>query len=82
MELLINIPEWLYQDIQEYLHPTPLDKVIQNGIPLPEEHGALIDADALKLEIADISGDILNPCYGVTYADIDRAPVVIAATKK
>ena len=36
MKLLIDIPEWLYQDIQEYLHPSPLDKVIQNGIPLED----------------------------------------------
>lgn len=48
MKLLIDIPEWLYQDIQEYLHPSPLDKVIQNGIPLPKNHGRLIDADYLK----------------------------------
>lgn len=34
-------------DIQEYLHPSPLDKVIQNGIPLPKNHGRLIDADEL-----------------------------------
>ena len=47
MELIIDIPEWLYQDIQEYLHPSPLDKVIQNGIPLPKGHGRLIDADVL-----------------------------------
>jgi len=53
MKLLIDIPEWLYQDIQEYLHPSPLDKVIQNGIPLPKRHGRLIDADAYRKEMLD-----------------------------
>lgn len=43
MKLIIDIPEWLYQDIQEYLHPSPLDKVIQNGILL----------DDIKTEIAE-----------------------------
>ena len=44
MKLLIDIPEWLYQDIQEYLHPSPLDKVIQQGVPLDAaEYETVID---------------------------------------
>lgn len=44
MKLLIDIPEWLYQDIQEYLHPSPLDKVIQNGVLLDAaEYKAVLD---------------------------------------
>ena len=52
VKLLIDIPEWLYQDIQEYLHPSPLDKVIQQGVPLDAtEYKAVLDIlDKLKVK--------------------------------
>lgn len=47
MKLLIDIPEWLYQDVQEYLHPSPLDKAIMDGVLL-DDMKAKIEDNAIK----------------------------------
>lgn len=52
MKLLIDIPEWLYQDVQEYLHPSSLDKAIMNGVLL-DDMKAKIEDNAVK----DVNGE-------------------------
>ena len=52
MQILINIPEQLYELAQQELimggdMPT-IANAISNGVVLPEGHGRLIDADWLK----------------------------------
>ena len=88
MQIVIDIPKEVYEEIQtKFLNTkvnniTLIDRAIYNGTSLPEGHGGLIDADELTLQIAELSGNILNPCYGVTYSDIKNAPVVIKADKE
>lgn len=52
MKLLIDIPKWLYQDVQEYLHPSPLDNAIMNGVLL-DDMKAKIEDNAIK----DVNGE-------------------------
>ena len=48
IKLLIELPKWYYEELKTFIHPTMIDKAIINGIPLPKNHGRLIDADYLK----------------------------------
>ena len=45
MQIVIDIPEYLYKAIQSYKNPTKEETAIANGTPLPKGHGRLIDAD-------------------------------------
>lgn len=57
MKIVIEIPEERFKDIQRiaqaisYRRLPALEKVIANGIVLPENHGRLIDADAFERSI-------------------------------
>lgn len=85
MQMVISIPDELYSAINEDtygVHRGRIYDIIRDGSPIPKGHGGLIDADELTLQIAELSGDILNPCYGVTYSDIKNAPVIIKADKE
>lgn len=85
MQIVINIPEKLYSAIKEdtySVHHGVIYDAVREGTPIPKGHGGLIDADELALQIAELSGDILNPCYGVTYSDIKNAHVIIKADKE
>lgn len=85
MQIVIDIPEKLYSAIKEDaygVHHGVIYNAVRDGTPIPKGHGGLIDADELTLQIAELSGDILNPCYGVTYSDIKNAPVIIKADKE
>lgn len=55
MRLVIDIPDWYYAELQEFKHPDFVDKAIMDGIPLPKEHGRLIDADAFIATLEDAS---------------------------
>lgn len=50
MKLIIDIPDHLYNVIKnkECTNKNVLTKAVENGTPLPENHGRLIDADYLK----------------------------------
>lgn len=88
MEVVINISENIYnlivggEENRDFVYKSDLMRAILEGTPIPKGHGGLIDADELALQIADLSGDILNPCYGVTYSDIKNAPVIIKADRE
>ena len=84
MQVVINIPDEFYNAINEDtygVHRGRIYDIIRDGSVLPKGHGGLIDADELVLQIAELSGDIVNPCYGVTYSDIKNAPTIIEADK-
>jgi len=61
IELVIKIPEESYQTIlnhaeeildeSSFIEPKYLYRAVIDGIPLPKEHGRLIDADALEEEL-------------------------------
>lgn len=88
MEVVINISENIYnlivgrEENRDFVYKSDLMRAILEGTPLPKGHGGLIDADELVLQIAELSGDILNPCYGVTYSDIKNAPKIIKADRE
>ena len=56
MEIVIDIPKTQYEYLTKIAiaGKEPLgyfERVIMRGIPLPEHHGRLIDADALQTEM-------------------------------
>lgn len=85
MELIIDIPEERFRDIQriaevqlESNHFKTAEQIVANGIPLPKGHGRLIDADDIALidEQFYVSSD-----YYVAESAIDDAPTIIEADK-
>ncbi len=51
MQIVIDIPESVYKELKanEYLpYRLSIEKAIANGVVLPENHGRLIDGDALE----------------------------------
>lgn len=51
IEVVIKIPEEVYNIIKESREPMILaERLIKKGIPLPQGHGRLIDAEILDLE--------------------------------
>ena len=57
MEIVINIPEYLYKAIQSYKNPTKEETAIANGTPLPKGHGRLIDESKIAIIIETEDGD-------------------------
>ena len=47
MKLIIDIPECFYKCCKEDEDAIEIRLAVKNGIPLPEGHGRLIDADVL-----------------------------------
>lgn len=48
MELIIDIPEKLYNDIRTKNEHGIIFNAVKNGTPLPKHHGRLGDLDALE----------------------------------
>ena len=84
MEIMINIPENIFEELTKYGEPVPsgnrlYDSVllsIHDGTPLPKGHGRLIDADALVDSLGASDRDIY--CKAVIEED---APTIIEADK-
>lgn len=91
MEIVIKIPnfEWLENEedlktaVKEYEQGTRFDKEIRNalinGIPLPEHHGRLIDADELYGDFIDgTEGYDCNTWNRIEIGDIiEDAPTIL-----
>lgn len=90
MDVVIKIPKEDYEKMRGYLSYTNyteygqklLSYLRENGTPLPEHHGRLIDADALEYTCnADECGMLTgcNHCqyHIVTEHEIDHAPTII-----
>ena len=75
MELVIKIPEEYYKALRKI----PEEKsttdmlIIRNGIPLPKDHGRLIDADALENYIKEDADEWDK--YALAY--VEDAPTII-----
>lgn len=56
MEIVIEIPDQKYKWIVDnpQIYTDDLCEAIRNGTPLPENHGRLIDADALTEKAPEI----------------------------
>jgi hypothetical protein len=84
MQIVINIPEDLYEGIErrdgaletEYVCDE-LIKAVDNGTPLPKGHGRLIDADALIDTLGCSDRDIyVKACIeedAPTIIEVDRS---------
>lgn len=76
MQIVIDIPNWLYNAIMECNEPhysKSLGDAVRDGTPLPKGHGRLIDADALNRK--DVN------CANVPMNFIDTASTIIEADK-
>ena len=79
MKVIIDIPEYMYNDIKyrEYVYPEHAEDLalyIIDGTPLPKGHGRLIDADAMQKYQIDT--------FGQRLLVIDTAPTIIEADKE
>lgn len=48
MQIVIDIPEEMYQNVLDGTYCGTLYEELKNGTPLPKGHGRLIDADELE----------------------------------
>ena len=73
MQIVINIPEEEYKIIKNYTAPmTWAERLIKNGMPLPKNHGRLIDVD--KVISNGISKGFCN-----WYDEMKYAPTIVEA---
>lgn len=79
IELVIKIPKELYETYKgrpPMLGDAGMDMIAQsiaNGVPLPEHHGRLIDADAMQKYQIDT--------FGQRLLVIDTAPTIIEGSE-
>lgn len=79
MQIVIDIPDWVYKHIVQGNEEAPDENIsieaIRNGTPLPENHGRLIDLDAL-------CDEHLSGCYvELEEHEISEIPVIIEGTE-
>lgn len=89
MEIVIKIPEDAYRQIRNWGVPTDelrrkIYDIIDNGTPLPEKHGRLIDADELYGDFIDgTEGYDCNTWNRIEIGDIiEDAPTIIEGSDK
>lgn len=83
MQLVIEISDGLYNNLGTIKNGSIASKIIldsvRKGQVLPEGHGRLIDADALRCENADF--DTYND-YCTMFDEIEAAETIIEADKE
>lgn len=82
MKLIIDIPNYVYCDIQAFktIYDDKIEivsKAIIDGTPLPKGHGDLIDRNSL-ITITDIRIDGTEFTY-VPYSEIETAQAIVKA---
>lgn len=78
MQIVIDIPEKMYHMINAGLYDYgDMNVIIQNGTPLPEHHGRLIDESDL-IPDSDYEDGMF---YAVSVGAINGAPTIIEADK-
>ena len=75
-EILIKIPDEIYQSVIDGTYCGSLYKEIKNGTPLPKGHGRLIDADALY-ENSRLCHTEEDGTACVEWREINDAPTII-----
>lgn len=80
MQIVIDIPEDEYKNIRECYEKNDIVEAIYSyiyyGTPLPEEHGRLIDADALLDKKQDY-GEGQNTLILIDPYYVRKAPTII-----
>lgn len=69
MQIVIDIPEEMYQNVLNGTYCGTLYEELKNSIPLPKGHGRLIDADDLESRMK------------IGYCIVRDAPTIIEADK-
>ena len=82
MQIVIDIPEYIYEELIEKEYHSTVDSLILDGTPLPKGHGRLIDADKLKFYEIDEIGSEYNPYLGCSKEQVDQAPTIIKSDKE
>ena len=95
MHIVIDIPEHIYESVKAMqvicgggrsngkTFLSIFVNSLQNGTPLPKEHGRLIEADKLKLTQHDIHVEAINYRHRcISIENIDEAPTIIEADKE
>ena len=86
MQIVINIPERDFEFICTYgqCNINKLMSIVGHGIPLPKDHGRLIDADAIidTLGCSDREGYDCQTWNRIEIGDIiEDAPTIVPANK-
>lgn len=75
MQLVIDIPKDAYDFIKRTgYHTQSLHEAIKNGVPLPADHGRLIDMDAILKKY-------WNYPTGIGQKQIESMPTIVKATE-
>lgn len=76
MQIVIDIPKEMWEQVQDGYVPLGISRYLKNGTPLPKGHGRLIDADEIQFENTefDTYGD-----YSIAFDAIDEAETIIEA---
>ena len=89
MKLIIDIPEKMYYMINAGFYDYgDMNLIIQHGIPLPKEHGRLIDADELTKQLETVANDEWNKQVGASKGledaidIVDDAQTIVEADKE
>lgn len=84
MQIMIDIPESVYNDCKAYYethdYMATMISMIANGIPLPKGHGSLIDADAVLEEVHRCLEE-RDYTLGTLYDNLCELPTIIEADK-
>lgn len=80
MRLMIDIPDKIYETVQNGTYCGTLYEELKNGTPLPKGHGRLIDADMVCDELEGKSFSTSSDYHNAIDA-VDDAPTIIEADK-
>lgn len=78
MQIVIEIPDRIYESVQDGTYCGTLYKELKNGTPLPKGHGRLIDADDLYNSLEFPTQQFASAFKQV----LDDAPTIIEADKE
>lgn len=84
MKIIINISEDYYKDIQSRdwkntIWADEVTRAIHDGTVLPEHHGRLIDADAMKKHYPIMENDFGMVFNEHLHKELDNEPTIIEA---
>ena len=81
IELVVKIPEEMWERIKDGYVPLGISKYLQNGTPLPKGHGDLIDVDNIQYIQLEDSLTVLTHTKGDEVDWYIEAPTIIEADK-
>ncbi len=67
VKLIIEIPEWYYEETKEFKHPTLIDKAIINGTPLDPTGEYIKKSDLMAKAVTETLSDYTE--HDVVHAD-------------